>query len=150
MKNFENLLHVLFFELECEFFIDYRSTQTGCDRSLRLGNELQTHYGAKIVEVPNVPSTTHIIYKNGNFQTKLFARKYNLPLIDPLWVEECINRRRLVKFDKYQVENVDVENQQPVEELVLERLTINNQELVGLSTPKMKVIFVCVKLIDIC
>lgn len=98
--------------LECEFFIDYRSTQTGCDRSLRLGHELKTKYGAKIVEVPNASSTTHIIFKNGTYQSKLFARKYNLPLIDLLWLEECINKRRVVGYKKNLVDIGDLENQQ--------------------------------------
>jgi len=100
--------------LECEFFIDYRSSQTGCDRSLRLGNELEKKYGANIVEQPRAPSTTHIIFKNGNFETKLFAKKYNIPLIDPLWLEHCIKKRRLIKYEKYQVGND--ENQQPTGE----------------------------------
>lgn len=141
LKNLK-INHFLLFVLECEFFIDYRSTQTGCDRSLRLGNQLQTNYGAKIIEVPDASSTTHIIYKNGSLQTKLFAKKYNLPLIDPLWLEKCINKRRLVKFHKYRVEpddDDDEENQQPVEDLRFEQLTTNDKELIGLSTPKMKV-----------
>lgn len=96
---------------ECEFFIDYHSSQTGCDRSLRLGNELERKYGAKIVEQPRSTSTTHIIFKNGSVETKLFARKHNLPIVDPIWLEQCIRKRRLVKTDKYQVETD--ENQQP-------------------------------------
>ena len=100
------------FSLEYEFFIDYLSTQTGCDRSLRLGNELKTRYGAKIVEVPNASSTTHIIFKNGSYQSKLFARKYNLPLIDPLWLEKCIDKRRLVRYKEHLVNIDDLENQQ--------------------------------------
>ena len=52
--------------LECEFFIDYISSQNGSDRSLRLGNELQKKYGAKVVEQPNPSTTTHIVFKNGD------------------------------------------------------------------------------------
>ncbi len=104
----------MFIWLECEFFIDYYSSQNGCDRSLRLGNQLENKYGAKIVEQPNASSTTHIIFKNGNLQTRLFAKKYKLPLIDPLWLEDCIRKRRLIKLDKYQVANE--ENQQPTGE----------------------------------
>ena len=91
--------------LECEFFIDYISSQNGSDRSLRLGNELQKKYGAKVVEQPNPSTTTHIVFKNGNLQTKLFAKKHNLPLLDPMWLEKCIEKRRLVSLDKYIVEN---------------------------------------------
>ncbi len=104
----------IFIWLECEIFIDYYSNQKGCDRSLRLGNELTQKYGAKIVEQPRASSTTHIIFKNGNLETKLFAKKYNLPLIDPLWVEHCIKKRKLIKLDKYHV--INDENQQPTGE----------------------------------
>ncbi len=107
-------MKIVWFWLECEFFIDYHSSQTGCDRSLRLGNELEKKYGAKIVEQPKVSTTTHIIFKNGNLETKLFAKKYHLPLLDPMWLENCIKKRRLIKFDKYLVDND--ENQQPTGE----------------------------------
>ncbi|CAF3716601.1 unnamed protein product [Rotaria sp. Silwood1] len=103
---------------QCQFFIDYRSSQNGCDRSLRLGNELEKKYGANIVEQPQVSSTTHIIFKNGNLETKLFAKKYNIPLVDPMWLEHSIKKRRLIKIDKYQVQND--ENQQPAGYFFLE------------------------------
>jgi hypothetical protein len=111
---FINKIFFFQFNLECEFFIDYHSSQNGSDRSLRLGNQLETKYGAKIVEQPDISLTTHIIFKNGSLQTKLFAKKYNLPLIDPIWLEYCIKKRRLIKFDKYQI--VNDENQQPTGE----------------------------------
>lgn len=101
------------FSLECEFFIDYYSTQTGLDRSLRLGNELKTKYGAKIVEIPNASSTTHIIFQNGSYQSKLFAKKYNLPLIHPLWLEKCLDKRRLVRYKDYLVHIDDLDNPSP-------------------------------------
>lgn len=104
-------LFSLKFSLECEFFVDYRSSQTGCDRSLRLGQELESKYGAKIVEHPSNTTTTHIIFKNGSIETKLFAKKYNIPLLDPMWLEQSIRKRRLVKMDKYRIEND--ENIQP-------------------------------------
>lgn len=148
--------------LECQFFIDYRSSQTGCDRSLRLGNELETKYGANIVEQPQASATTHIIFKNGNLQTKLFAKKHNIPLIDPMWLEHCIKKRRLIKIDKYQINND--ENQQPagkknvenlitiilsviiiqklfLEEIALDQLVISNKNIILPSTPKSKVCF---------
>ncbi|UJR16500.1 hypothetical protein I4U23_003402 [Adineta vaga] len=121
---------------QCEFFIDYRSSQTGCDRSLRLGNELEKKYGAKIIEQPQSSTTTHIIFKNGTLETKLFAKKHNLPLLDPMWLEQCIRKRRLVKTDKYQVEND--ENQQPTDEFAFDRLAIVNEDLPVPSTPKNK------------
>ena len=89
--------------VDCEFFIDYHSSQTGCDRSLRLGNELAKKYGAKIVEQPNPLTTTHLIFKNGQLQTKLFAQKYRIPLLDPLWLESSIRKKRLVSIEKYQI-----------------------------------------------
>ncbi|CAF3632054.1 unnamed protein product [Rotaria sordida] len=121
---------------QCQFFIDYCSSQNGCDRSLRLGNELEKKYGANIVEQPQTSSTTHIIFKNGRLETKLFAKKYNIPLIDPIWLEHCIKKRRLIKIDKYQVKND--ENQQPTEQLAFDQLAISNQDLVVPSTPKNK------------
>lgn len=90
-------------DLECEFFIDYRSSQNGCDRSLRLGKELEKKYGARVVEHPSPQSTTHCIFKNGKIETKLFAEKYRIPLLDPLWLESSIKKRRLVSMDKYRI-----------------------------------------------
>jgi len=98
------------FSLECEFFIDYISSRTGSNCSLRLGNELTKHYGANIVEQP-LSSTTHIIFKNGSIETKLFAKRHNIPLIDPAWLEDCTKKRRLVRYDKHLVPND--ENQNP-------------------------------------
>ncbi|CAF3310274.1 unnamed protein product [Rotaria socialis] len=121
---------------QCQFFIDYRSSQNGCDRSLRLGNELEKKYGANIVEQPHASSTTHIIFKNGNLETKLYANKNNIPLVDPMWLEHCIKKRRLIKIDKYQV--VNDENQQPAEELPFDQLVISNKDLIVPSTPKNK------------
>ncbi|CAF0844875.1 unnamed protein product [Adineta steineri] len=122
---------------QCEFFIDYRSSQDGCDRSLRLGNELENKYGAKIVEQPQSSSTTHIIFKNGTLETKLFAQKYNIPLIEPLWLEHCIKKRRLIDLKKYQV--INDENQPPTEELALDQLEITNKNMPLPSTPKNKI-----------
>jgi hypothetical protein len=102
--------------LECEFFIDYHSSKNGCDRSLRLGNELLKKYGANIVDQPHVSTTTHIIFKNGTSETKLFAKRQNIPLIDPMWLECCINKRRLIKLDKYLV--INDENQNPTGEFI--------------------------------
>lgn len=119
------------FRSDCEFFIDYVSSQTGCDRSLRLGNELEKKYAAKIVERPHPTTTTHLIFKNGNLQTKLFAQKHRIPLLDPLWLESSIRRRRLVSFDNYRVpfdENQD--------ELNFHRLTIEQNDIQCPSTPK--------------
>jgi hypothetical protein len=76
-----------------------------------LANQLEKKYGANIVEQPQISTTTHIIFKNGRLETKLFAQRQNIPMIDPMWLEHCIKKRRLVKFDKYQVAND--ENQQP-------------------------------------
>ncbi|CAF4370906.1 unnamed protein product, partial [Adineta steineri] len=121
---------------QCEFFIDYRSSQDGCDRSLRLGNELENKYGAKIVEQPQSSSTTHIIFKNGTLETKLFAQKYNIPLIEPIWLEHCIKKRRLIDLKKYQV--INDENQPPTEELALDQLEITNKNMPLPSTPKNK------------
>ncbi|CAF1079355.1 unnamed protein product [Adineta ricciae] len=121
---------------QCEFFVDYRSSQTGCDRSLRLGQELESKYGAKIVEHPSNTTTTHIIFKNGNVETKLFAKKYNIPLLDPMWLEQSIRKRRLVKTDKYQIEND--ENIQPIDVFAFDRLAIASDDLPAPSTPKNK------------
>lgn len=111
-KFFKILKNPIFsFDLECEFFIDYRSSQDGCDRSLRLGKDLKEKYGANIVEHPQSSTTTHIIFKNGHFQTKLFAKKHQIPLIDPMWLEYCIKKRKVAKYDKYLV--VNDENEQP-------------------------------------
>ncbi|CAF3771147.1 unnamed protein product [Rotaria sp. Silwood1] len=51
-------------------------------------------------------------------ETKLFAKKYNIPLVDPMWLEHSIKKRRLIKIDKYQVQND--ENQQPAGYFFLE------------------------------
>ena len=64
---------------------------------------MKCKYGAHIVEQPNPSTTTHLIFKNGSIQTKLFSQKYNLPLIDPIWLEHSIKKRRLLPLDKYRV-----------------------------------------------
>jgi hypothetical protein len=72
-----------------------------------------------------------LIFKNGNLQTKLFAQTHQIPLLDPLWLESSIRRRRLVSFDNYRVpfdENQD--------ELNFHRLTIEKNDLQCPSTPK--------------
>lgn len=122
---------------QCEFFIDYISSQNGSDRSLRLGNELEKKYAAKIVEQPNSSTTTHIIFKNGNIQTKLFAKKHNLPLLDPMWLEKCIEKRRLVSLDKFIVNND--ENLPPSsEEIPIDRIINSNKDIMTPRTPKLK------------
>lgn len=79
-----------------------------------------------------------------------------------MWLEHCIKKRRLIKIDKYQINND--ENQQPagkknvenlitiilsviiiqklfLEEIALDQLVISNKNIILPSTPKSKVCF---------
>lgn len=51
-----------------------------------------------------------------------------------MWLEHCIKKRRLIKYDKFIV--VNDENQQPRDELDFGRLIISNKDLIAPSTPK--------------
>lgn len=148
------------FELECEFFIDYRSSQTGHDRSDHLGEELKRKYGARVVRHPDPSTTTHLIFKNGHDETVSFAQKHKIPLVDPMWLEHSIRKKRLVSIDRYRV--AYDENQywkgnnleRPLsgdsstmvhgifyfsDEIHFDRLTISNQNPKMPSTPRNQV-----------
>ena len=88
---------------DCEFFVDCISSSTGSDRSLRLANEWKTKYGLRIVDQPRLDTTTHVIFKNGRIQTRTFAQKRGIPLLDPAWLEDCLREKRLLPVENYRV-----------------------------------------------
>lgn len=87
----------------CEFFIDCISSSTGSDQSLRLANEWKKKYGLRIVDQPRLDTTTHVIFKNGQIQTRVFAQKKGIPLLDPAWIDDCLRKKCLLPVENYRV-----------------------------------------------
>lgn len=87
----------------CRIHVEVRSADD--DRSAGIRNRL-TKEGIQ-VDLKVNKSTTHVIFKDGLLSTYKQAKAKGIPIVTLLWIDTCINQKRLVDPTKFQISNLD-------------------------------------------
>lgn len=88
---------------KCKIYVEVR---TGDDnRSAGIKNRLLRD--GIVVNEKLYKDTTHVIFKDGLLSTFKNAVKLGIPVTTILWIESCVNQKRLVDPEKFKISNLD-------------------------------------------